>query len=77
MAYLWSTNCTKAWSVRDGAFYLDAEAEKNMADEEWGFVTNDEYENFDLKLDWKIGLKGNSGIIFYIHEDTVKICCDL
>ena len=40
------------------------------AGESGDLVTNEEYGNFDLKLDWKIGLKGNSGIIFYIHEDT-------
>ena len=61
----------KAWSIKDGALYLDAEGKKNLAPGEGGdLVTNEEYDNFDLKLDWKIGPKGNSGIIFYIHEDT-------
>lgn len=62
----------KAWSVKNGAFYLDAETVKNSPSESGDLVTNDEYENFDLKLDWKIGPKGNSGIIFYIQEDTAK-----
>jgi hypothetical protein len=63
----------KAWSLQDGALYLDAEAEKRLNKIEKGdLVTNDEYENFDLRLDWKIGLKGNSGVIFYIHEDPAK-----
>ena len=63
----------KAWSVKDGAFYLDAAGKKNLASDEGGdLVTNEEYDNFDLKLDWKIGPKGNSGIIFYIHEDTTQ-----
>ena len=63
----------KAWSLQDGALYLDAAAEKKLDKSERGdLVTNDEYENFDLKLDWKIGLKGNSGVIFYIHEDPAK-----
>ncbi len=63
----------KAWSIHDGTFYLDAKNEKNLADGEKGdLVTNDEYENFDLKLDWKIGEKGNSGVIFYIHEEPAK-----
>ena len=35
-------------------------------------VTNAEYGNFDLKLEWKIAPKGNSGIIFYVNEDTSK-----
>ncbi len=63
----------KAWTVKDGALYLDADNKKNLADKESGdLVTNEEYDNFDLKLDWKIGPKGNSGIIFYIHEDKIK-----
>src|SRR5664279_1388079 len=54
----------KAWSVQDGTFYLDAEAEKNTdAGERGDLVTNEVYGDFDLKLDWKIGPKGNSGII--------------
>jgi len=61
----------KAWSVKDGTLYLDVAGKKDLAPGEGGdLVTNEEYENFDLKLDWKIGPKGNSGIIFYIHEDT-------
>lgn len=64
---------TKAWSVKDGTFYLDAEALKGLDKDAGGdLVTNEEYENFDLKLDWKIGVKGNSGVIFYIHEDAAK-----
>jgi len=35
-------------------------------------VTDEEYENFDLKLEWKIAKNGNSGIIFFVHEDTAK-----
>ncbi|MFL5810504.1 MAG: DUF1080 domain-containing protein, partial [Flavisolibacter sp.] len=35
-------------------------------------VTNEEYGNFDLNLDWKISKGGNSGIMFYIHEDSSK-----
>jgi hypothetical protein len=63
----------KAWTVKEGAFYLNAETRKSLGDKEGGdLVTNEEYENFDLKLDWKIGVKGNSGVIFYIHEDTSK-----
>jgi len=63
----------KAWSVQDGALHLDAGAKKNLSHSESGdLVTNDEYDNFDLKLDWKIGPHGNSGVIFYIHEDTSR-----
>ncbi|MBP6479149.1 MAG: DUF1080 domain-containing protein, partial [Chitinophagaceae bacterium] len=35
-------------------------------------VSDEEYENFHLKLEWNIAKDGNSGIIFYIHEDKSK-----
>ncbi len=63
----------KSWKIENGSLFLDADAAKNLPDSEHGdLVTNDEYKNFDLKLDWKIGSKGNSGVIFYIHEDPKK-----
>lgn len=62
-----------AWNVDSGAIHLDVSANKGYQTNGGGdLVTNDEYENFDLKLEWKISKNGNSGIIFYIHEDTVK-----
>ncbi len=54
------------WSVEGSAIHLKPNAEGG------DLVTNDEYENFDLQLDWTIAKKGNSGIIFYVHEDTTK-----
>ncbi len=63
----------KAWTVKDGTLFLDEANKKNLSDKEGGdLVTNEEYDNFHLKMDWKIGPKGNSGIIFYIHEDPNK-----
>ncbi len=57
------------WKVEDGALHLDASTPNA---ERGDLVTNEEYKNFDLKLEWKISEKGNSGIIFYIHEDPAK-----
>jgi hypothetical protein len=54
-----------AWSVVDGTLTLD-----NKAPNQGDLTTNDEYENFELKIDWKISQNGNSGIIFPSHEDT-------
>lgn len=55
------------WKVAEGAIYLDT-AKKEGGD----LVTNEEFDNFHLKLEWKIAPKGNSGIIFYTHEDTAQ-----
>ena len=62
-----------AWKTADGTIYLDTSSKKDWQTANGGdIVTDEEYENFDLKLEWKIAPKGNSGIIFYVHEDTVK-----
>ena len=57
------------WKVTDGAITLEPPAEGKKK-EGGDLVTNNEYSNFDFKVDWKISPKGNSGIIFYIHEDS-------
>jgi hypothetical protein len=58
-----------AWKVlNDGVLYLDPEAKKSGAGG-GDLVTNEEFENFDLKLEWKIDSAGNSGIIFLTQED--------
>ena len=53
-----------AWSVVDGALQLNPAA-AGQGD----LVTDGEYENFELALEWKIAEAGNSGIIFGVHED--------
>lgn len=60
-----------AWKIADGAVYLDTSSKKDGKIEGGGDIVSDEdYENFDLKLDWKIAPGGNSGIMFYVNEDT-------
>jgi hypothetical protein len=62
-----------AWKIADGAIYLDTSTKKNGKVEGGGDLTTDEeFENFHLKLEWKIAQNGNSGIIFYVNEDTAK-----
>jgi hypothetical protein len=53
-----------AWHAEHGALILDTAA-KGQGD----LVTDKEYTNYELKIDWKISAGGNSGIIFGIHED--------
>ncbi len=61
----------KAWQVEDGAIHLSAAAKKTYQTDGGGdLVTNDEFENYDLKLEWKISKDGNSGIIFNVHEEV-------
>ncbi|HOZ68333.1 MAG TPA: DUF1080 domain-containing protein [Chitinophagaceae bacterium] len=62
-----------AWKVADGMLYLDTTDKKDWQIRDGGDIVSDSaYDNFHLKLEWKIAKDGNSGIIFYIHEDTAK-----
>ena len=58
---------SKNWKVIDGVLVMDPKAKtsNNMED----LVTNEEYENYELSLEWKIAEGGNSGIIFNVKED--------
>jgi hypothetical protein len=53
-----------AWKVVDGTIQLDPKAEG-----QGDLITDKEYENYELSLDWKIAEGGNSGIILGVHED--------
>ena len=55
-----------AWKADDGTLRMDASQKKSTNGGD--IVTQDEYENFDLKLQWKISKAGNSGILFLIKE---------
>jgi hypothetical protein len=54
------------WQVKDGAIVFDPSKPKEGGGD---IVTNEEYENYELNLQWKISKGGNSGIIFDIQED--------
>ncbi len=55
------------WKIVNGAIMNDPSVKEGG-----DIVTDAEYENFDLKLEWKISAKGNSGIIFNVKEDAAK-----
>lgn len=60
-----------AWKVVDGTLYLDTAQKKDWQVVGGGdIVTDEEFDNFHLKLEWKVAPKGNSGIILYIKEDA-------
>ena len=63
----------KAWKVEDGMLHLDASSKKDWQTSEGGdIVTEQSFDNFHLKLDWRIANDGNSGIMLYVQEDPAK-----
>jgi hypothetical protein len=59
-----------AWKVENGSLHFDPTAKVN--NQGGDLVTDKEYSNFHLKLDWKVAPKANSGILFYVHENPIK-----
>jgi hypothetical protein len=51
-----SDSMPQGWQVIDGALTKDGNVEE--------LVTRKQYANFDLRLEWKIGKDGNSGIFY-------------
>jgi hypothetical protein len=59
----------KAWKIENGELYLDAANKAGWQTGDGGdIVTNEEFENFHFKYEWKIAPNGNSGVIFLVHE---------
>lgn len=58
------------WQVEDKAIVLMAKGAGDL-------LTDKEYENFELELEWKISEGGNSGILFHVHEDAQYRASDL
>lgn len=53
------------WTVEEGALHFEGKGENSTT-----IVTTGQYDHFELRLEWKIGPKGNSGIIYRATEDT-------
>ena len=64
----------KGWKIEpDGSLHLDASNKKDWQSEDGGdIVTNEEFGEFHLKLEWKIAKNGNSGVLFFVQEDPAK-----
>ena len=67
------TTIGELWKVADGNLYLDTIKKEGWQTSGGGdIVSEKEYENFHLILEWKIAANGNSGIIFFVKEDTTQ-----
>lgn len=60
-----------AWQVTNGVLHLNASNKKDWQVRDGGDILSEkEYENFHLKLEWKIAPNGNSGVIFFAQENS-------
>lgn len=67
------TTIGKAWKVVGGALMLEVAKTQDghwQSQDGGDIVTDEEYGNFELRLDWKISPCGNSGIMYRIVESS-------
>lgn len=58
-----------AWKVEEGLLFLDPKAKGPKGEGGGELISDKTFGNFHLKLDWKIDINGNSGIMFLAQED--------
>ena len=56
-----------SWSVKDGL--LSNKGNKDTSVKHADLITEKEFENFELRVDWKIAPQANSGIIYMVTEN--------
>ena len=60
---------TDAWEVKNGVLHCDGHKE-NAAHTD--LITDEQYKDFVLSLQWKISPESNSGIMFHVTEDQPR-----
>ncbi|MEB8347353.1 DUF1080 domain-containing protein [Flavobacteriaceae bacterium KMM 6898] len=55
------------WKIGDGVIECFGKAGDMGGD----IITNEQFENFELQLNWKISQGGNSGVFYNVIEDTI------
>jgi Domain of Unknown Function (DUF1080) len=55
------------WAIENGAIKTTGQGPSGG-----DIITLDEYDNFELQLEWKIGPAGNTGVKYLISEDLIK-----
>jgi hypothetical protein len=58
-----------AWKAEDGALHLNGSKTNGWQTADGGDIIFEKtYQDFDLKIEWKVPVAGNSGVMFYSQE---------
>src|SRR4051812_22205853 len=64
----YQNKASKSWEVSNGTLHSKGSAD-NYGSVNADLMTREQYDNFELSIDWKISPKGNSGILYLVTED--------
>lgn len=69
------TNVPTAWTIEDGAIKINGSGFGEAGATDGGdIIIDQEFQNFELKFDWKVSEGGNSGIFYLAQEiDSLPI----
>ncbi len=56
------------WGVKNGEIYCKG-SETDKSDLRADLISKEQFENFELSIEWKIAPEGNSGIMYRVTED--------
>lgn len=59
---------SKSWEVSNGTLHSKGSAD-NYGSINADLMTKDQFDNFELTIDYKISPKGNSGVLYLVTED--------
>lgn len=62
--HVYGRDRVEGWDIADGALIALGKGGDHAND----IVTNDEFENFELVVDWKLSPRANSGIFYHVVE---------
>jgi hypothetical protein len=64
---MYQNKAADAWDVKNGELYCKG-SEIDKSDLRADIITADQFENYELSIDWKISPEGNSGIMYHVSE---------
>ncbi len=65
---MYQNKAADAWGVNNGELYCKG-SETDKSDLRSDIITHDQFENYELSIDWKISPEGNSGIMYHVTEE--------
>jgi hypothetical protein len=65
---MYQNKAADCWGVKNGEIYCKG-SETDKSDLRADLVTKDQYDNYELMVDWKIAPAGNSGIMYNVTEE--------
>ena len=65
---IYKNKTATSWDVANGELHAKGSV-TDKTDKRSDIITTDQYDNFELSIDWKISKEGNSGILYHVTEE--------